>query len=520
MPAAPFAWFREQWFDSNGAPLSSGTLEFFESGASTTPLAVYSDADLTVSAGTTVTLNSAGFPTVSGSEVTLYPLPQAYRVVVKNSAGTTLRTADGIYALQAASSVNLDISTAVAGEALSAGDCCYLSDGSNSLTAGRWYRADADLYYASIHPELGFATAAIASGGTGTIRIGGVMTGLSGLTAGSTYYVSATAAGVTATAPMNARSVGVAISTTTIRIDFSPPWLANGTSMMCEGRLTLTSGLAVTVADVTAATTIYFTPYKEGNRIALFDGSKWKVYAFTEVSLALGTLTDDLPYDVFLYDNAGTLTLEFAAWTSATARHAAGIYATLLPAQNGVKVKSTNGTAIDNTRRYLGTFRTETTTTTEDSLAKRFVWNYYNRVPRPMRVLEATDTWAYTTATLRQANGSTANQIAVVVGVAEVEIVVDVKASASSDAAARHLVVAIGHNSTSAAATGSVMPYLESQVASRPIPLSAHLRTYPAVGYSYFAWLEYSTAAGTTTWQGDAGAPTIVQSGITGSIEG
>ena len=508
MPAAPFAWFREQWFDNSGDPLSSGTLEFYESGTST-PLAVYSDADLTVSAGTTVTLNSGGYPTVSGSEVTLFPLPQAYRVIVKNSAGSTLRTADGIYALSTASSSNLDISDAVAGEALSASDLCYLSDGSNSLTAGRWYKADADPYYASIHPELGFATAAIASGGTGTIRIGGVMTGLSSLTAGSTYYASATAAALTATAPTNARSVGVAISTTTLRIDFSPPWLANGDALsICDGRLTLTTGVPVTTADVTGATSIYYTPYA-GNRIALFDGSKWKVYAFTEITGALGTLTADLPYDVFLYDNAGTLTLQFTAWTNTTTR------ATELTTQNGVEVLTGSLT-----RRFLGTFLTTATTTTESSYAKRGLWNRYNQVELPMRVVDTTDTWTYTTATLRQARAATTNQLEFVIGVAGSALTATVQAFAANDNAATRVAVGIGLDSTSANATGATTGLVEVAAVNDDHQLVAVLHTYPAAGRHIAVWLEYSQAVGTTTWSGDGGIPGVMQAGISGSIQG
>ena len=507
MPAAVMPIWRFQFTDNNGNPLSSGTVETYESGTST-PLATFSDSDLTVTNGTTITLNSAGFAQVSGSEVAIYLSPRAYRFVLKNSAGTTLRTVDNVYAVQAASSVNLDISDAVAGEALSAGDLCYLSDGSGGLTAGRWYRADADLYYASIHPELGFAPSAIASGGTGTIRIGGVMTGLTGLTAGSTYYVSATAGALTTTAPTNARSVGVAISTTTLRMDISAPWLANGDPLsICDGRLTLTTATPVTTSDVTAATTIYFTPYR-GNRVALFDGSKWKVYAFTEVSLALGTLTDDLPYDVFLYDNAGTLTLEFTAWTNATTR------ATALVLQNGVYVR-TGAT----TRRYLGTFRTETTTTTEDSFAKRFLWNYYNRVARPMRVLEATDSWVYSTATMRQANGSTANQLAFVVGVAEVMVEAEAYAFAANDTAGNLATTAIGYDSTTAAATGSIIWRSVNHEANRIVNPGAMVRMYPAVGYHFLAWLEYATG-NVMTWYGDNGAPTLQQAGIHGRIDG
>ena len=281
-------------------------------------------------------------------------------------------------------------------------------------------------------------------------------------------------------------------------------------SGFCQGRLTLTSGTPVTITDVTAATTMYFTPYK-GNLIALYDGSAtWTVYPFTERSLALGTLTDDLPYDVFAYDNSGTVTLEFTAWTNGTTR------ATALTTQNGVLVK-TGAT----TRRYLGTFRTDTTTTTEDSFAKRFVWNYYNRVPRSLRVLEATNSWAYTIATIRQANGSTANQLAVVIGVAEVELEAYVQVQVASDQAAGSIVahVGIGEDSTTTIHTSCVRGGLFNPAANVRISPTASLRLYPAVGYHFYAWLERSTAAGTTTWYGDDNG-LLEQSGIHGSIMG
>lgn len=48
---------------------------------------------------------------------------------------------------------------------------------------------------------------------------------------------------------------------------------------ICQGRLTLTSGTPVTTSDVTAATTIYFTPYK-GNRIALCGGTNFEGFKY------------------------------------------------------------------------------------------------------------------------------------------------------------------------------------------------------------------------------------------------
>lgn len=157
--------------------------------------------------------------------------------------------------------------------------------------------------------------------------------------------------------------------------------LGYGLHSMCEGRLTLATGDAENMAGTASATTVYFTPYL-GNRIALYDGTRWRLYTFAEISLALGTLTNALPYDVFIYDNAGTLTLEFLAWTSGTAR------ATALVKQDGIWCKT--GAL---TRRYLGTFWTISTTATEDDKANRMLWNFYNRLPYADLLIDANVSW-------------------------------------------------------------------------------------------------------------------------------
>lgn len=109
-------------------------------------------------------------------------------------------------------------------------------------------------------------------------------------------------------------------------------------------RLSLTSGLSVTTSDVVNAKTIYCTPHN-GNVISLYNGTSWILYESNEFSLALGTLTNNIPYDIFCYANSGVPTLEFLAWTNTTTR------ATSLVSQDGILVK-TGAT----TRRYLGTF--------------------------------------------------------------------------------------------------------------------------------------------------------------------
>lgn len=252
-------------------------------------------------------------------------------------------------------------------------------------------------------------------------------------------------------------------------------------------RLTLTTGVPVTTSDVTAATTIYCTPYK-GNSIALYDGTTWVIRSSSGFSLALGTLTASLPYDVFCYDNNGTPTLEFTAWTNTTTR------ATALAYQDGVLVKS--GAA---TRRYLGTFYTTSTTTTEDSAASRLLWNYYNRVDRQLNVSDATNSWAYTTATYRQARAQASNKLQIVVGVAECAIDVSCIAFANNTGSVQ-LATGIGVDSTS---SNSAIIKGGQVSGSSDIPgVFSHYRGVPSAGYHYYAWLEYSVATGTTTWYG------------------
>lgn len=254
-----------------------------------------------------------------------------------------------------------------------------------------------------------------------------------------------------------------------------------------QARLTLTSGTPVLSGDASGGT-IYLTPYK-GNKVALYNGTIWKLYSLTEISLAL-TATSGKNYDVWVYDNSGTLTLETTEWTNDTTR------ATALAFQDGVYCKT--GAL---TRRYVGTFRASAANTTTDGATKRFVWNYYNRVPRLLEKVTASATWEYTTATWRQAEGSAANQVEVVNGVyGEEHIHMQVLCRSSNSSTGTDRRVGIGVNSTTVPSAVSI-PTTENTtgVYSNVVDRWADV----AAGYTYYAWLEYSEAAGTTTWYGD-----------------
>lgn len=163
-----------------------------------------------------------------------------------------------------------------------------------------------------------------------------------------------------------------------------------------RGRLTTESGVCVSTSDRTSQGTIYFTPCGDGNVIALYDGTRWKLYTYTERSYSVSCSADQIK-DLFLYDNAGTLTLEAsAAWTNDTTR------ADALTTQDGVYVKS--GAT---TRRWLGAFRCTGSNVAEDSGLKRFIANAYNREPRRLIFTDGTN-HQYNSGTVRKWNDATA----------------------------------------------------------------------------------------------------------------
>jgi hypothetical protein len=103
--------------------------------------------------------------------------------------------------------------------AVAAGEVCYLSSGAESpaLTPGLWYLADADFAVSSTTCQsIGMAVSDIAINTAGTIRIAGLATTASAVVVGGTYYVSATAGGITTSAPALSRVVGVADTTSTL----------------------------------------------------------------------------------------------------------------------------------------------------------------------------------------------------------------------------------------------------------------------------------------------------------------
>lgn len=261
-------------------------------------------------------------------------------------------------------------------------------------------------------------------------------------------------------------------------------------SSVVEGRLTLATATPVTVADQTAKSTVYFTPYK-GNRLALFNGVNWDVRTFAEVSVAVPSNTVT-PFDVFVYDNGGTITLDATAWTNDTTR------ATAIVLQDGVYVKS-GATG----RRYLGTGRTTGVSgQTENSVSNRFLWNYYNQVSASMVRRETTSSWTYSSATPRQANASTSNQLNFVVGVAEQIIHGSIRIKCEVDILS-DVIAFIGLDGTTA-----VADFTANSVPVNPgtflVVIHEAWAKITTVGYHYLVWVEQGNGSATMTLYGQS----------------
>lgn len=270
-------------------------------------------------------------------------------------------------------------------------------------------------------------------------------------------------------------------------------WAAqfNGASIP-GGRLSLTTGVPVTTSDVTAATTLYYVPYTHDG-IELWDGTAWRKYLFTELPLSLSAYTAAKPFDIFGYLNSGSPALESLVWTDATTR------ATALARVNGRLVKS--GTT---SRLYLGTIYTSATGQTEDSIAKRFVWNFYNRTQITNFTRDTTDSWTYNgNGTWRQSNnGNSAWKHELVVGVSEDAILGTACISAiNNNASSPSLTMGLDTTTTPNTAI-SGMAFNQSGVYN---PIVVQLATIPSEGYHYISTMESTSASGNSTFLGDNG---------------
>lgn len=191
MSAALLPWVRQQFFDSNGAPLAGGKVYTYAAGTSV-PLAAYTDAGGGTALANPVVLDAAG-------TAALWLSAASYKLVIKDAAGVTIETIDSVSAVSLAqlqseqtfSSLTVNGDTTI--------------DGDETVT-GLLTTATLDVT-GTAHIEGALTAASLAV--TGNETVGGTLdvtgeTTLAGLSAGATTVASLTIGATSLTDFINA----------------------------------------------------------------------------------------------------------------------------------------------------------------------------------------------------------------------------------------------------------------------------------------------------------------------------
>ena len=357
----------------------------------------------------------------------------------------------------------------------------------------------------------------------------------SGLTGGAGSNLALDITGLTADDPALTDEVPVCKAGTNKKVTVEEVLGLNNN--VVQGRLTLTTATPVTSTDVTAAATVYFALYG-GQNIALYDGTRFKLYAISELSNVLAdtstnkagpaAVVTDKNYDLFVWDDSGTVRLtrgpkwdDGAGAGSATAR-GTGAASTELELYQGVwvnKVAITNGPGA-RLGRYVGTIRGTGSSTTEDSLSKRFVWNMYNRKPRKMIALPSTNFASSTSNIWEGYLVEDTHKIYWVRGLDEDQV--RVRAWGIGYRNTGHFMsVGVGIDSNSAN-SAQILNAIKADLSAGTdhVPtMQALYEGYPGLGYHYAQMLQFapSDGGGTSTFFGDGGL-TRVQAGMEGEV--
>lgn len=282
-----------------------------------------------------------------------------------------------------------------------------------------------------------------------------------------------------------------------------------------QGRLTLTSGAPVLASGVTAGTAVYYTPYV-GNLIPIYDGSQFGVSSFAELTLTLNSNhVANAIYDAYVFSDSGTVTIGTGpAWNTATAGAGArgsGAGTTQLVRTNGlwtnaVAITARNGAttySVPASRgTYIGSLLMDGTNgqitchTTWGQSRKWGVWNAFNRVQIILQGGDATASWLYNSATIRQSNGAAGNTIALFAGLAEVIANANFKQKVQPATSSAIVQSYIGVNSTTVASDVSIPLGMDASGGSQAFgPAVAECVVQPSLGLNAINMLENAPSA-------------------------
>lgn len=295
-----------------------------------------------------------------------------------------------------------------------------------------------------------------------------------------------------------------------------------------EGRLSLTSGVALTTSDVIGATRIHYVP-ASGANLWLYDGTRWRRIGFSALSLDLSQAfqAGGNIYDLFVVNDAGTLRLGTGpAWASATARGTGAGSTELQPLDGLLTNKLAMAlrwgpaagaalTAAPGTALYVGSVYVEAGGQAADTQTRRHLFNAYNQDARPWSVTDPVASYQYSLAAWRVTNCNPDNRVQVLAGLpgvlAEAEAC-SLPYSSTPDPVA--IYTGIGINSTSVNAGDS--EFVSFRGTNLPISVRSRFRGFLPLGLNSINWLESGGGSAQQTWFGSSYDTTTYWTGLRG----
>jgi hypothetical protein len=324
--------------------------------------------------------------------------------------------------------------------------------------------------------------------------------------------------------------------------DYDYSWQTNPSGAVTVtpgGRLTLTSGTPVMNSSVTAATTIYYAPYRS-KYVPLNVGGVLGLYAFTAsatdsvgLSVSLGSnWAANSNYDWFIYNDGGTIRLGSGPdWSAgavagsntigaSTRGTGAGstelqMYNGILTNKNAMTLRYGNAATVStaaNTCTYVGTTRTGNAgqisftygfQASGGGAANLYVWNAYNQVLTSTSVTDQTSSWTYLSSTIRASNGSSNNRVNFITGLAQGGITASVNQLIRTAAvSAAYAQIGVAMNSTVTFDRVSRASNLATASSTLDISATASNSYAPILGANYISFNESGDNANTSTFFG------------------
>ena len=354
--------------DSAGAPYAGGSLEFYAT-SSDTPQSVYTDAALTAGAATTLTLNSAGRPSVA---VFLQNLP--YKVVLKDSSANTIWTADPVSATDFASVVITKV-----GSGSPSGVVAGTAGSSGVLPTYYWDYTNSILYVCT---TTGAAAVAVWTA----------------INAGSATQIVTPPQGYLT--PTSATPIITGDSSAATAVYYTP-FVGNLVPVYNGSRHVSTefTELTLTLVSQHALSTLYDVfVFSNSSVLTLATGPAWSNSGAGTGSRGTGAGTTELTRLNGYLVNAVSMTGRNGSTTYSIGANLATYLGSLF---------------IDGTAGQVTCHRTW------GQSRKWGVWNAYNRQPLYLKEGDSTASWTYQTDTLRPSRNQSTNSLTVFQGLAE-----------------------------------------------------------------------------------------------------